>query len=82
MAYHHCMAKCCLKTKSEARNLSSCKSMVDGLTIMLGVFINLLYTHTMKNNHSVEPSCCYTPTPTLSERSLKLQISFEVPKIF
>ena len=25
--------------------------MVEGLTIMLGVFINLLYTHTMPNNH-------------------------------
>jgi len=28
-----------------------CKSMMDGLTFMLGVFINLLYTHTMPNNH-------------------------------
>ena len=25
--------------------------MMDGLTIMLGVFINLLYTYTMPNNH-------------------------------
>ena len=25
--------------------------MVEGLTIMLGVFINLLDTHTMPNNH-------------------------------
>ena len=25
--------------------------MMDGLRIMLGVFINLLYTHTMPNNH-------------------------------
>ena len=25
--------------------------MVEGLTIMLGVFINLLCTHTMPNNH-------------------------------
>jgi len=25
--------------------------MVEGLTIMLGVFIKLLYTHTMPNNH-------------------------------
>ena len=25
--------------------------MVEGLTIMLGGFINLLYTHTMPNNH-------------------------------
>ena len=27
------------------------KSMMDGLTIMLGVFINLLYTYTLPNNH-------------------------------
>ena len=51
------MAKHCLrvgrKSRSEAWNLPTCgcKSMVDGLTIMLGVFINLLYTHTMPNNH-------------------------------
>jgi len=25
--------------------------MMDGLTIMLGVFINLLYTYTLPNNH-------------------------------
>ena len=25
--------------------------MMEGLIIMLGVFINLLYTHTMPNNH-------------------------------
>jgi len=38
---------------SEAWNLpiSGCKSMVEGLIIMLRVFINLLYTHTMPNNH-------------------------------
>ena len=53
----HLMAKRCLKVgrnrKSEARNLPpwGCKSMVEGLTIMLGVFINLLCTHTMPNNH-------------------------------
>ena len=37
----------------EAWNLPTCgcKSMVERLTIMLGVFINLLYTHTMPNNH-------------------------------
>jgi len=28
-----------------------CKSVVEGLIIMLGVFINLLYTYTMPNNH-------------------------------
>jgi len=28
-----------------------CKSMVEGPKIMLRVFINLLYTHTMPNNH-------------------------------
>ena len=53
----HLMAKHCLEVgrnrKSEARNLPpcGCKSMVEGLTIMLGVFINLLYNHTMPNNH-------------------------------
>ena len=57
MSYPHLMAKHCLKvgrkSGSEARNLPTCgcKSMMDGLTIMLGVFINLLYTHTMPNNH-------------------------------
>ena len=60
MAYPHLMAKHCLKVGrksnfswSEAWNLPTCgcKSMVEGLTIMLGVFINLLYTHTMPNNH-------------------------------
>ena len=36
---------------SEAWNLPTwgCKSMVEGVTIMLGVFITLLYTHTMPN---------------------------------
>ena len=53
----HLMAKCYLgvgkKSRSEARNPPTwgCKSMVEGLTIMLGVFINLLYTHTMPNNY-------------------------------
>ena len=55
----HLMAKCYLRVdkkfflRSEARNLSTCgcKSMVEGLTIMLGVFITLLYTYTMPNNH-------------------------------
>ena len=47
---YHLMAKHCLKvsrkSKSEARNLPTwgCKSMMEGLTIMLGVFITLLYT--------------------------------------
>jgi len=57
MPYPHLLAKHCLrvgrKSISEARNLPTCgcKSMMGGLTIMLGVFINLLYTHTMPNNH-------------------------------
>ena len=51
------MAKHCLKvsrkSKSEARNLPtwSCKSMMEGPTIMLGVFIILLYMYTMPNKH-------------------------------
>jgi len=46
----HC-PKVSRKSSSEARNLPTCgcKSMMDGLTIMLGVFINLLYTYTMPN---------------------------------
>ena len=53
----HLMAKRCAeswqKSESEARNLPSCgcKSMTEGLTIVLGVFITLLYTYTMPNNH-------------------------------
>ena len=59
----HLMAKYCLKvgrkSKSEARNLpsSGCKSMAEGPRNMLGVFITLLYTYTMPNNHySSKPS--------------------------
>ena len=50
---------------SEARNLPTCgcKSMMDGLRIMLGVFINLLYTHTMPNNHYCS-TCMMAYTPT------------------
>ena len=58
MAYPHLMAKHCLiigrKSWFEAAsNLPTrgCISMLVGLTIMLRVFINLLYTHTMPNNH-------------------------------
>ena len=46
----HLMAKHCLKvgnqSRSEARNLPTwcCKSMMEGLTIMLGVSRALLYT--------------------------------------
>ena len=53
----HLMAKCCLKV-GRNRNLrqeicqhGGCKSMTEGPTIMLGVFITLLYTYTMPNNH-------------------------------
>jgi len=52
----HLMAKRYLrvgkKSRSEARNLPTwcCKSMVEGPTIMLGVFITLVYTYTMPNN--------------------------------
>ena len=55
--YPHLLAKHCLevgrKLRSEARNLPTCgcKSRIEGPTIILGVFINLLYTHTMPNNH-------------------------------
>jgi len=59
----HLMAKHCLivgrNRISEARNLPSCgcKSMTEGLRIVLGVFITLLYTYTMPNNYYFsEPS--------------------------
>ena len=57
LLYPHLMAKHCLKvgrkSRSEAWNLPTCgcKSMMDGLIIMLGVFINLLYTYILPNNH-------------------------------
>ena len=57
LLYPHLMVKHCLKvgrkSRSEAWNppTCGCKSMMDGLTIMLGVFINLLYTYTLPNNH-------------------------------
>jgi len=57
MPYPHLLVKHCLKvgrkSRSEAWNLPTCgcKSMMDGLIIMLGVFINLLCTYTMPNNH-------------------------------
>jgi len=57
MTYPHLMAKHCLSfgifSWSEAWNLPTCgcECVIEGLTIMLRVFINLLYTHTMPNNH-------------------------------
>ena len=54
---YHLMAKYCLKegrkSRSESRNPPTlgCKSMMEGPTIMLGVFITFLYTYTMPNNH-------------------------------
>ena len=54
---YHLMEKRCLKvgrkSKFEARNLPTwgCKSMAEGPTIMLRVFIILLYTQTMPNKH-------------------------------
>ena len=55
MPWPHLIAKCKLDFKililSKAKNLPTwgCKSMMEGPTIMLGVFKNLLYTHTMPN---------------------------------
>jgi len=57
LAYHHLNAKHCLKfgrkSRSEGRDLSTwcCKSMVEGLTIMLGVFNTFLYTQAKPNEH-------------------------------
>jgi len=48
-----------------------CKNMVEGLTIMLGVFTNLLYTHTMPINHYC--STCMSAYPHLMAKlALKL----------
>ena len=58
---YHSMAKHCpevsWKSRSEARNLPTrgCKSMVEGLKIMLGVFNTFLYTQARPNKH-----CCST----------------------
>jgi len=55
----HLMAKCYLrvgkKSRSEAWNRPTwcCKSKAEWLTIMLGVFITLVYTYTMPNNHII-----------------------------
>jgi len=62
MPYPHLMAKHCLTigrksgflpdlTEAWILPTSGCKSMVEGLTIMPRVLINLLYTHAMPNNH-------------------------------
>jgi len=61
------MAKCYLrvgkKSKSEARNLPTCgcKSMLEGLTIMLGVLLTLLYIFTLPNIYYSTTCICYTP---------------------
>jgi len=74
---YHLMAKRCLKvsrrSKSEARNLPTwgCKSMIEGPTIMWGVFMTLLYMYTMPNKH-------YSSKPTslryhlMAKRCLKV----------
>ena len=61
------------KSQSEARNLPAwgCKSMIEGHTIMLGVFIILLYMYIMPNKH-------YSSKPTslryhlMAKRCLKV----------
>jgi len=85
MPYPHLMAKHCLtigrKSRSKAWNLptSGCKSMMEGLIIMLRVFINLLYTHTMSNNHycekvteSIETIWCYLPPNLMAKHCLAI----------
>ena len=78
MAYHKSVSKYCLKfgrkSRSEGRDLSTwcCKSMVEGLTIMLGVFRDLLYTYTMPNNH-------YCSTHMMAYHHLMLRGS---PKVY
>ena len=73
LLYPHLMAKLALRSWqkieifswSEAWNPPTwgCKSMVEGPTIMLGVFITLLYTHTMPNIYYCSTCMlCYTPT--------------------
>ena len=74
LLYPHLMAKHCLKVgrnrdffhsdlRHETRQHGAVKVWMEGLTIMLGVFITLLYTHTMPNNHYCSTCMlCYTPT--------------------
>ena len=80
LLYPHLMAKLAWSWQeieifswSEAWNPPTwgCKSMVEGLTIMLGVFINFVI-HTIYNAKHLlfkQPTCCYTPTwwPNLPE---------------
>ena len=72
LLYPHLMAKLAWSWQkieifswSEAWNPPTwgCKSMVEGLTIMLGVFITLLYIlYNAKHLLFKQPTCCYTPT--------------------
>jgi len=63
------------KLESEARNLSpcGCKSMTDGLRIVLGVFITLLCTYTMPNKH-------YNSKPTSPRWHLMAKRCLEVSR--
>jgi len=59
--------------QSEARNLPTwgCKSVMEGPTIMLGVFITLLYIYTMPNKH-------YSSKPTSLRYHLMAKRCLEV----
>jgi len=51
--------------------------MVEGLTIMLGVFINLLYTYTLPNNHY--STTCMLPYPNLmAKHGQKVGLKIEI----
>ena len=77
LLYPHLMAKHCLKVGrksiSEAWNPPTwgCKSMVEGPTIMLGVFITLLYNHTMPNIY-YSSTCMLLYPHLMAKRVLKL----------
>ena len=56
--------------------------MMDGLIIMLGVFINLLYTHTMPNNHySTTYMLCGTPTLNPRLKDIPVRIPQPQPDV-
>ena len=83
----HLMAKHCPRSWleidifswSEAWNPPTwgCKSMVEGLTIMLGVFTDLvIHLYQCQTSTIQQPTCCYTPLDgqTLPESWLEIEI--------
>ena len=87
LLYPHLMAKRVLKLAlefeifswSEARNLPTwgCKSMVEGPTIMLGVFITFLCTHTMPIIYYCS-TCMLLYPHLMAKRVLNSWLEFEI----